>query len=406
VLKVQLICFSGVVLLISGCVSPYATIDSSGAGYKKKASSYSVSDAYNPTLSSEASTFINTGNKFYQDGKYTEALEKFNKAAELFPNSWLILQWQGCVLAQLGRFDEAVTVLKNAQNGPVNTYNVTFSWLGYVYRKKSEYDSALNYYKQALQYGGSALDYFAVGNVYELSGNQDEAINNFTKAIDNNNYADMEANYANFSKPRCYEHRGYAYYKKGMLDQAKADVKKISELYPRYERAFGAEQNMLAYFEFDKRKKIASEALESAKQAENAGNYLEAFNQLEKAFSWMPVYDHISFDNLDGEIISGYYRVYPKLSVKPALPEIARRFFVQADVYTKNKNYNAAINMYNELISITPWYPEAWYNAAFLRAENKQYKKAIENMKIYLQLAPSASDARAAQDKIYEWEAL
>lgn len=405
-LKIRLICFSGVVLLISGCVSPYATTDSSGTGYKKKAASYSVSNAYNPTLSSEANAIINEGNKLYQDRKYAQALEKFNKAAELFPNSWNVLQWQGCTLAELGRYDEAAVIFKKALNGPVNTYNVSFNWLGYVYKMKKEYDLALNYYKQALQYREAALDYFSVGNISDLLGNQDEAIANFSKAIDNNNYSDLEAYYANFSKPRSYEHRGYVYYKKGMFEEAKADLKKILELYPRYEKAFGAEQNMLSYFEFDKRKAIANEALESAKQAESAGNYLEAFNQLEKAFSQMPIYDHISFAYLDGEIISGYYRVYPKLSVKPALPETARRFFVQADVYTKNKNYNAAIGAYNELVSITPWYPEAWYNAAFLRAENKSYKKAIENMKIYLQLAPSASDARAAQDKIYEWEAL
>ena len=51
-------------------------------------------------------------------------------------------------------------------------------------------------------------------------------------------------------------------------------------------------------------------------------------------------------------------------------------------------------------------YPEAWFNKALVLGEEKQYAGAIEHMKTYLKLVPEAADARAAQDKIYEWEAL
>jgi len=34
-----------------------------------------------------------------------------------------------------------------------------------------------------------------------------------------------------------------------------------------------------------------------------------------------------------------------------------------------------------------------------------QYNSAINRMRKYLKLVPEAEDARAAQDKIYEWEA-
>jgi hypothetical protein len=40
-----------------------------------------------------------------------------------------------------------------------------------------------------------------------------------------------------------------------------------------------------------------------------------------------------------------------------------------------------------------------------LSAQVKQYDDAIYHMKKYLLLVPDASDARGAQDKIYEWEA-
>jgi len=49
-------------------------------------------------------------------------------------------------------------------------------------------------------------------------------------------------------------------------------------------------------------------------------------------------------------------------------------------------------------------YPAAYYNLALLLAQTQRFSKAIYNMKKYLMLVPEAEDARAAQDKIYEWE--
>jgi len=42
---------------------------------------------------------------------------------------------------------------------------------------------------------------------------------------------------------------------------------------------------------------------------------------------------------------------------------------------------------------------------ALIAAQTKDYQYAILNMKKYLMLVPEAEDARAAKDKIYEWEA-
>jgi hypothetical protein len=41
---------------------------------------------------------------------------------------------------------------------------------------------------------------------------------------------------------------------------------------------------------------------------------------------------------------------------------------------------------------------------ALLYAEKQDFERAVKNMKKYLLLLPDAPDARAAQDKIYEWE--
>ncbi len=47
-------------------------------------------------------------------------------------------------------------------------------------------------------------------------------------------------------------------------------------------------------------------------------------------------------------------------------------------------------------------YPAAYSNLALLSAQIDNYEAAIYYLKKYLMLEPE--DARAAQDKIYEWE--
>jgi len=47
-----------------------------------------------------------------------------------------------------------------------------------------------------------------------------------------------------------------------------------------------------------------------------------------------------------------------------------------------------------------------YHNLALLHAQENDPVLAIFYMKHYLLLAPDAPDSRAAQDKIYEWEAM
>jgi|GEM_PF-1504218 len=105
----------------------------------------------------------------------------------------------------------------------------------------------------------------------------------------------------------------------------------------------------------------------------------------------------------DFELIAAKYR---SLTAKPVLSEEARKFIVQANAMTQTKDYKKAIEYYNKAIRVEPANPMAYNNQALLYAMIGQYKDAINCMKKYLKLAPDASDARAVQDKIYEWEAM
>jgi len=104
------------------------------------------------------------------------------------------------------------------------------------------------------------------------------------------------------------------------------------------------------------------------------------------------------------ELIAAKYRA---LSVKPQITEEQRRLIVQANAYTQKQDYAGAIDRYNKTLEFNPTsYPEAYFNLALLHEQQRLYTFAITYMKKYLMLIPDASDARSAQDKIYEWETM
>ena len=102
--------------------------------------------------------------------------------------------------------------------------------------------------------------------------------------------------------------------------------------------------------------------------------------------------------------VAGIARILRKMPSKPALPEEARRFGVQASVLAKAQQYDKAIALYEKALDVAPWWAEGHFNRALILADQNKFPWAIAGMKRYLNLAPDAPDARAAQDKIYEWE--
>ena len=98
---------------------------------------------------------------------------------------------------------------------------------------------------------------------------------------------------------------------------------------------------------------------------------------------------------------------YRALKIKPPMSEEQRKLVVQANAFNQEKNYDKAIEKYLKAVDSNPTaYPAAYFNLALLYAQQKHPRRAIFYMKHYLLLEPDAKDARSAQDKIYEWEAL
>jgi tetratricopeptide (TPR) repeat protein len=97
-------------------------------------------------------------------------------------------------------------------------------------------------------------------------------------------------------------------------------------------------------------------------------------------------------------------RAWRTLPVKPALPEDVRRCRLLAEDAFQNKEFEKAVDYYEQGLEIEPLWPQGQYNAALLYGEIKDYENAVSHMKRYLELAPDASDAQLARDQLMIWQ--
>lgn len=109
------------------------------------------------------------------------------------------------------------------------------------------------------------------------------------------------------------------------------------------------------------------------------------------------------FVEMFSESLPGYRN---QITANVELPEAAHKYMLQAEGAARAKDFYAAAGYFRNVTDAAPWWPPGYFNRAFVLGEIGYYQEAMMYMKCYLKLAPDAPDARAAQNKIYEWERL
>lgn len=141
-----------------------------------------------------------------------------------------------------------------------------------------------------------------------------------------------------------------------------------------------------------------AKAVKASQEAEAAGKLPQALQLYAKAYSLADTEDRSL------PMMKAIARLTRSQSDKAALPEEARRYGVQATSFVEKKRYDEAIALYDQALELAPWWAEGHFNRALVTATQNRYREAVTSMKLFLVLVPTAPDARAAQDKIYEWE--
>jgi len=97
-------------------------------------------------------------------------------------------------------------------------------------------------------------------------------------------------------------------------------------------------------------------------------------------------------------------RAWRALTIKPILSEDLQRRRIMAEDAFKNKDFEKAVEYYEQGLEIEPLWPQGQYNAALLYGELKDYAAAALHMRFYLELVPDAGNAKAAREAMYLWE--
>lgn len=129
---------------------------------------------------------------------------------------------------------------------------------------------------------------------------------------------------------------------------------------------------------------------------ERAGQYALALREYGKLID-------ISDDDKAQRIRNRIGRI---ISQNPSLVELrdeARKHYLQAEVLFTNNKFEEAIVELDKALRLQPFNPQIYFNKALVYEKIADYVKAIENMEIYLQLAPNSPNAQTIKDQIYKW---
>jgi tetratricopeptide (TPR) repeat protein len=256
-----------------------------------------------------------------------------------------------------------------------------FAQRSFCYREKGNLDQAMKDAEKAYSLNLNLDDTKeALGAVYIDKGKYDEAINILSSANKDNNFSKLLL--------------ATAYAKAGKFNEAVSVYKNIPEDYLITKSVL---RNNAINTLYTALKPYKNSLMQSVKALEAKGQYKEAIKEYANL---LKIADEKEAKGIRAHIAELMIR-YPHLF---ALPEEARKFVIRAEIYTEEGKFEKAIEEYQKALELSPFYPNLYKALALSYGQIKDYKKAIKNMNIYLELYPDAPDIRAAKDQIYKWE--
>lgn len=169
----------------------------------------------------ESTEHFNTGETYYQNGDYTNALAEFTRAIELDPNYVAAYHHRSIVYANLEEYDLALDDIEKAiLLSPDNS--LLYHTRGLLYSDIGDFEQALASQNIAISIAPQFADaYLERGAAYGNLGDHKNAFADFNKAIE------IDPN-----NPFSFYNRGMAYYMMENYKQAINDFNKAIELNP------------------------------------------------------------------------------------------------------------------------------------------------------------------------------
>jgi|WetSurMetagenome_2_1015567.scaffolds.fasta_scaffold119271_1 transitional endoplasmic reticulum ATPase len=177
----------------------------------------------NPT---DAKTYYQQGNDYYEKGDYDKAIENYNMAILLNPVFSEAYFNRALSYYQLKNFDKSIAdYTKSMELDPQNP--IIYNNRGDAFYRKQDFQSAVKDYDKAIQLNPNYLKaFYNRGLSYASIEEYEKAVEDFSKVIK------LKADFA-----EAYHLRGLAYEYAGSLQSATADYEKALELNPELTEA-------------------------------------------------------------------------------------------------------------------------------------------------------------------------
>ncbi len=302
------------------------------------------------------------GNRYFNESKFDQAIECYNKAIEFDSNFETAYNNRGNTYVSLNHYDKAISDYNKAiELNP--EYYKGYNNRGSVFGILNQCDKAISDYNKAIELNPKCSEaYNNRGNAYNSLNLCDKAIADYNKAIE-----------LNPEYTEAYNNRGTAYASRNQYDKAIADYNKAIELNLTYPKAYNNRGN--AYVSLNKYDKAISDY---NKAIELNPKYTEAYNNRGIVYSSLNQYD---------KAISDYNKA---IELNPKYTEA---YDNRGTVYGSLNQYDKAISDYNKAIELNPEYTEAYNNRGTAYASRNQYDKAISDYNKAIELNPKCSEA-------------
>ena len=166
--------------------------------------------------------------------KLDKAIENYKKALKINPNYAQAYNNLGIALHKLNKINEAIDNYKKAIDLK-NNFAEAFNNLGNAIRDLNMLKDALPYYVKALQFKSDYAEaYNNIGATYENLGDKKKALNNYEKAIK------IKPDYA-----EVYNNIGTLLNSLGRFDESLSNFNKAIKLKPNYEKTYNNLGNLL-----------------------------------------------------------------------------------------------------------------------------------------------------------------
>ncbi len=309
------------------------------------------------TLTGWPNAYLNRGNLRHAMKRYDKALEDYDKALRLDPQSFSAYNSRGDLHLDAERYDEARADFDKAIN--LNPkFSRAYNNRGVLHYEIRRYDEALADYAQAIRLDPeSARAHMNRGKLHDEMKQYHKARSDFDKAINLNPKLAV-----------AYDARGLLHYAMKRYDKARADFDKAINLNPKFSRAYN-NRGVLHYEirRYDEALADYAQAIrldpQLPKAHMNRGQAHHAMKRYDKALA-----DYDNAIRLD--------------------PQLTMAHLYRGKWHQKMKRYDKALTDYDNAIRLDPLLDKTYFHRAGLHEEMKRPHKALADFDSAIRINP------------------